>query len=122
MYLARIWSICIIKACASKQAFTVFRQQNLRKNKMRFFFLYCNSFDFVQLPLPYRSRSTFWKSNFSKITRQNFIVNIFSNRVNMSHSEYTFTSKFCRIVFEKFDLEIVERGREWYKNDRITVS
>ena len=39
--------------------------------------------------------------------------------MNISLSEYTFTLKFCRIVFEKFDFQKVERER--YKNDRITV-
>ena len=45
----------------------------------------------VILSILYRSRSTFWKSNFPKITRQNFKVNTFSNRVNISLSQYTFT-------------------------------
>ena len=40
-------------------------------------------------------KSTFWKSNYSKFTRQNFIVSIFSNRVNIALSEYIFTLKSC---------------------------
>ena len=70
----------------------------------------------VILSFLYRSRSTFWKSNFSKTIRQNFKVNVYSEREIFTLLENVFTIKFCRVVFEKFDLQKVER----YKIERIT--
>ena len=86
---------------------------------MKFIFENCGINLTVILSILYSSRFTFWKSNFAKTTRQNFIVNKFLNRVNISLSEYTFLIKFCRIAFEKFDFQKVERER--YTNERITV-
>ena len=73
----------------------------------------------VILSFLYRSRSTFWKSNFSKSIRQNFKVNVYSVREIYTLLENVFTIKFCRMDFEKFDLQKVERER--YKIERITV-
>ena len=78
----------------------------------------CNINDTVILSVLFRY--TFWTSNFSKTTRQNFIVNTFSIRVNPVLSEYIFTLKFCRVILEKFDFQkVVEQER--HKIERITV-
>ena len=58
---------------------------------------------FIQFPL--------WKSNFSKTNRQNFKVNVYSNRVNIALAEYTLNLKFCRVFFEKFYFQIVKPER-----------
>ena len=45
----------------------------------------CNFFDFLLFPLPYRPyRYTFLNSNFSKLNRQNFNVNIYSDRMKLA--------------------------------------
>ena len=65
----------------------------------------------VPIPLPDRCRSTFWKSNFSKTIRQNFKVNVYSERAIFTLLENVFTIKFCRVIFEKFDFQKVKRER-----------
>ena len=79
----------------------------------------------VILSFLYSSLSTFWKSNFLKTTRQNFKVNVYSERELFTLLENVYTIKFCRIVFEKFDFQKVERERygngNGYKIESITV-
>ena len=70
---------------------------------------------------------TFLKSNFSKITQQNFKVNKYSERTRFALLENVFTWKFCRTVFEKFYFKKPEQeqygnGNKWYKIERITIT
>ena len=68
--------------------------------------VYCSSIEFVPEPEPYHTLIKFFKdSKFSNTTRQKFMVNIFSNRVNSVLSESFLTLKICRVVLENFDLE-----------------
>ena len=56
-----------------------------------------------------------FKSKFSKITRQNFKMNIYSERESLTLSENEITSKFCRIFYEKFGLKMCsENGDQIY--------
>ena len=52
--------------------------------------------------VPYRNL----KINFSITTRQKLKLNIYTYRVSLALSEYNFTFKFCRVVFEKLVFKV----------------
>ena len=69
----------------------------------------------------YRSRSNFWKSNFSKTIRQNFKVNAYSEREIFTLLENVlFTLKLCPIFLR--NLTSKKRNGNGTKIERIAVS
>ena len=63
--------------------------------------------------VPYFNQSS--KLIFSKLRRQKMKMNIQSGRVSLSLLEFDFFIKFCRVVFENFDLEV------WFKYGTVRV-